>query len=67
MATKSKKSRLALSKELRALMTELGRRGGKKSAAARMEKIPPKQRSEIARNAVKARWEKWNREHGKQE
>jgi hypothetical protein len=36
----------------------LGRRGGKKSAKARMEKLTPEQRSEIARNASLARWGK---------
>jgi len=36
----------------------LGRRGGKKSAEARMEKLTPEQRSEIARNAAKRRWER---------
>jgi len=34
----------------------LGRRGGKKSAKGRMEKLTPEQRSEIARNASLARW-----------
>lgn len=59
MAKKAAKNKLDLSKELRALMAELGSRGGKKSAAARMKKISPEQRSEIARNAVKVRWKKW--------
>jgi hypothetical protein len=36
----------------------LGRRGGLKSAAARMKKLTPEQRSEIARNAVLARWKR---------
>ena len=35
-----------------------GAEGGKLSGAARMEKLTPAQRSEIARNAVKARWAK---------
>ncbi len=34
----------------------LGRRGGKKSGPARMQKIPPEVRREIARKAVMARW-----------
>jgi hypothetical protein len=37
---------------------KLGRRGGKKSAAGRLAKIPPEVRSEIARKAVLARWKK---------
>ena len=36
----------------------LGRLGGLKSAPARMVKISAKRRSEIARNAVLARWKK---------
>jgi len=38
------------------LAVALGRRGGKKSGPARMKKIPPEVRSEIARKAVMARW-----------
>ena len=33
-----------------------GSKGGKKSAAARMEKLTQKQRSEIAKKAAAARW-----------
>jgi len=36
----------------------LGRVGGRKSGKARMEKLTPEQRSDIARNAVLARWAK---------
>jgi hypothetical protein len=36
----------------------LGRLGGKKSAEGRMKKLSPQQRSEIAKNAARARWEK---------
>ena len=36
----------------------LGRRGGLKSAKARMEKISPEDRSAIASNAARARWAK---------
>jgi len=34
----------------------LGRAGGRKSGKARMEKLTPEQRQEIARKAVQARW-----------
>lgn len=34
----------------------LGRLGGLKSGKARMEKLTPEQRKEIARKAAKARW-----------
>ncbi|HJT89827.1 MAG TPA: hypothetical protein VJ732_18280 [Bryobacteraceae bacterium] len=36
----------------------LGRKGGKKGGAARAAKLTPEQRSESARNAVRARWAK---------
>lgn len=36
----------------------LGRRGGLKGGAARAAKLSPERRSEIARNAVKARWDR---------
>lgn len=45
-------------KEVLEFFREQGRRGGKLSAKARMEKITPERRSEIAKNAVKAREEK---------
>ncbi len=37
----------------------LGRLGGLKSAKARMEKISPEQRKEIARKAAQIRWQKF--------
>lgn len=36
----------------------LGRRGGRKSAQARMEQIPPEERSRIASHAAQVRWKK---------
>ena len=36
----------------------LGRKGGLASAKARMEKISPDERSRIASNAARARWDK---------
>lgn len=36
----------------------LGRKGGLKSAAARMEKITPETRASIAQHAARARWRK---------
>ena len=41
---------------------ELGRRGGLKGGKARAAKMTPEQRSESARKAAKARWEKKRRE-----
>lgn len=35
---------------------ELGRRGGLKGGKSRAEKLNPKQRSEIAKKAARARW-----------
>lgn len=39
-----------------AAAVELGRRGGLKGGNARAEKLSPKRRREIARNAAQARW-----------
>ncbi len=36
----------------------LGRLGGKKGGKVRAERLTPEQRSEIAKKAAKARWEK---------
>jgi hypothetical protein len=44
--------------EISRFMSAMGRKGGKKSAKARMEKIAPEVRSEIALKAAKARWAK---------
>jgi hypothetical protein len=41
---------------------ELGRRGGLKGGKARAAKLTPEERSESARKAAKARWEKKRRE-----
>jgi hypothetical protein len=47
--------KLKLSPEEREYFRRQGRKGGKLSAAARMEKLTAQQRSEIARIAVAAR------------
>ncbi len=43
---------------------ELGRRGGKKGGRARAESLSAKRRSEIARKAAKARWERGKDKNG---
>jgi hypothetical protein len=48
--------------ELRELARILGRRGGKKGGKARAANMTPEERSEAARKAVKARWDKKRRE-----
>ncbi len=40
----------------------LGRLGGKKGGKARADKLTPEQKSEIAKKAAKARWDKVKRE-----
>ena len=40
----------------------LGKLGGLKGGSARAKKLSAKRRSEIARNAVLARWEKYHAE-----
>jgi hypothetical protein len=42
--------------EVSRIMAAMGRKGGKKSAKARMEKISPHARSRIALKAAQARW-----------
>jgi hypothetical protein len=44
--------------EMRELARRLGRRGGLKGGPARAKKLTPKERSESARKAAKARWDK---------
>ena len=44
--------------EIARIMSAMGKKGGKLSAKARMEKIPAEQRSEIAANAARAMWAK---------
>jgi len=44
--------------EISRIMAAMGSKGGKKSAKARMKKISPEVRSEIALKAAKARWAK---------
>jgi len=45
-----------LSAEALEFFRKAGRKGGKKSSAARMEKLSPEQRSELASKAATARW-----------
>jgi hypothetical protein len=47
--------------ELRELARKLGRRGGLKGDPARAAKMSPEERSESARKAARARWEKKKR------
>jgi hypothetical protein len=49
---------MAMAKKKNPHAVALGRVGGRKSAKARMEKLTPEKRSEIARKAVQARWAK---------
>jgi hypothetical protein len=39
-------------------LSKIGKKGGKASGKARLEKLTPEQRSEVARNAAAARWAK---------
>lgn len=48
--------------ELRELARKLGRRGGLKGGPARAAKMTKAERSESARKAAKARWDKKRRE-----
>jgi hypothetical protein len=44
--------------DLSEYMRKIGRKGGKKSGVARLTKLTPEQRSEVARKAAVARWGK---------
>ena len=48
--------------ELRELARKLGRRGGLKGGPARAAKMTKEERSESARKAARARWDKKRRE-----
>jgi hypothetical protein len=61
LSTKESKSAPEPSKapsrsEISRIMSAMGRKGGKKSAKARMVKISPEHRREIALKAARARW-----------
>jgi hypothetical protein len=47
-----------VSKVMREMGRKGGKKGGKKGAKARMDTLTPERRTEIARNAAKARWAK---------
>jgi hypothetical protein len=47
-----------LSADAREFFRKKGKKGGKLSAAARLKKLTPEQRSEIAKKAAAARWGK---------
>ena len=47
-----------LPEDIRAFFVKMGAKGGRMSAEARMEKLTPERRREIARNAIAARWAK---------
>ncbi len=47
-----------LSAEALEYFRKQGRKGGKKSGAARMEKLTPEQRTALAKKAAAARWKK---------
>jgi hypothetical protein len=50
--------------ELRESARKLGRRGGLKGGKARAEKLTSEERTEIARKAAKARWDKKRQQEG---
>jgi hypothetical protein len=50
--------RKKLPDDIREYFVKMGRVGGRKGVAARMEKVTPERRREIARKAIAARWAK---------
>jgi len=55
-AAKSKRPKMPAA--IRDYFVEMGRIGGQKGVSARMEKVSPERRKEIARKAIAARWAK---------
>jgi hypothetical protein len=47
-----------ISKVMREMGRKGGKKGGRKGAKVRMDRLTPERRTEIARNAAKARWAK---------
>lgn len=62
-STKEPESTKPTKAEISRIMSVMGRKGGKKSAKARMEKITPHERSRIALKAAQARWAKERGKH----
>lgn len=56
-----KRTRALMDAALSEYFSKLGRKGGPKGGKARAQKLTAEQRSESARNAVKARWAKAKR------
>ena len=50
--------RKRLPDDIREYFVKMGRIGGQKGVAARMEKVSPERRKEIAQKAIAARWAK---------
>jgi hypothetical protein len=50
--------RKRLPEDIRDYFVRMGQIGGRKGVAARMEKVSPERRREIAQNAIAARWAK---------
>lgn len=51
----------AKSDPVREYLRKIGARGGKKGGPARMKKLTAEERTELARKAIAARWEKAKR------
>jgi hypothetical protein len=51
-------ARKRLPADIREYFARMGRIGGQKGLEARMEKVSPERRREIARTAISARWAK---------
>jgi hypothetical protein len=49
---------MARKREISEYLAKIGRKGGKASGKARMEKLTAEQRSEVARRAALARWKR---------
>ena len=58
MAGRSERTKMAGKGAVSEYLAKIGRKGGKASGRARMEKLTPEQRTAVARTAAAARWAK---------
>ena len=66
LSTEDRKDEPVSSSDIRKVMAELGRRGGKKGGKRRLETLTEERRREIAVKAARARWKKHQQENPKQ-
>jgi hypothetical protein len=61
MKEKPRQRRVKLPPAILEAFREFGRQGGKKGGKARMAGLTPRERQELARKAIAARWERYRK------